>query len=62
MKFKTLLSITLLMAFSIASTNCSTTVRTKSTTAKSKPLPPGKAKKINGDQSAKRYAPGQNKS
>jgi hypothetical protein len=30
-------------------------------TNKSKSLPPGQAKKINGDQSAKKYAPGHNK-
>ena len=30
-------------------------------TQKSKSLPPGQAKKINGDKSAKKYAPGQNK-
>lgn len=31
------------------------------TTTKSKPLPPGQAKKLTGSQSAKPYAPGQQK-
>jgi hypothetical protein len=34
---------------------------TTTTTQSAKPLPPGQAKKVNGDKSAKAYAPGQQK-
>jgi hypothetical protein len=40
------------------STSCKTTVTVK---GNSKPLPPGQAKKMTGSQSAKEYAPGQQK-
>ena len=41
---------------------CTTTVRTTtSSSATSKHLPPGQAKKISGDKNAKRHAPGHNK-
>lgn len=59
MKLKTIIGISLLLAFSFSLANCSTT-RTKSLSVKSKPLPPGQAKKVNGDKSAKKYAPGHN--
>ncbi|KDN55197.1 hypothetical protein [Flavobacterium seoulense] len=52
-------AIILIALFSISLSNCSVGVRTNS--VKSKPLPPGQAKKITGEKSAKRYAPGQNK-
>jgi hypothetical protein len=55
---------TILVAiFAFSLSNCSVGVGTRSnrTTTKSKPLPPGQAKKIYGGKSAKRYAPGQNK-
>lgn len=60
MKLKTIIGISLLLAFSFSLANCSTTVKTKSVSTKSKPLPPGQAKKLNGDKSAKKYAPGHN--
>jgi hypothetical protein len=47
--------LVILFAFSIS--NCHVQMGTN----KSKSLPPGQAKKINGDQSAKKYAPGHNK-
>jgi hypothetical protein len=40
------------------STACKTTVMVKNNP---KPLPPGQAKKLTGSQSAKQYAPGQQK-
>lgn len=61
MKLKTTFGITLLLALSLTTTNCKTTVHTKSTTAKSKKVPPGQAKKAAGAKSAKAYAPGHNK-
>lgn len=56
-------SIILIAIFAISFSNCAVRVGTRSnrTSFKSKQLPPGQAKKINGDKSAKRYAPGQNK-
>lgn len=53
----------LVAVFAISLSNCAVGVGTRShkTTVKSKPLPPGQAKKIYGGKSAKRYAPGQNK-
>ncbi|NDP26140.1 MAG: hypothetical protein GZ087_01750 [Flavobacterium sp.] len=47
-----------LFAFSIS--NCHVQMGTHQS-YKAKKLPPGQAKKINGDQSAKNYAPGHNK-
>jgi len=47
--------------FSIILTNCSVKVGPSHSTAKAKPLPPGQAKKITGEKSAKNYAPGHNK-
>jgi hypothetical protein len=53
----------LVAVFAISLSNCAVGIGTRSsrTTVKSKPLPPGQAKKIYGGKSAKRYAPGQNK-
>jgi len=49
--------LVILFAFSISS--CSIHAGTHSHTTKK--VPPGQAKKANGDKSAKKYAPGQNK-
>jgi hypothetical protein len=56
-------TIILIAVFAISMSNCAVRVGTNSNRAsyKTKRLPPGQAKKINGDQSAKRYAPGHNK-
>ena len=54
-------AIILIAIFSISLSNCAVGIRTRSSSYKSKPLPPGQAKKITGEKSAKRYAPGQNK-
>ncbi|PRZ26374.1 hypothetical protein [Flavobacterium granuli] len=56
-------TILLVAAFAFSLSNCAVRVGTSSsrTSFKSKQLPPGQAKKLNGDKSAKRYAPGQNK-
>lgn len=51
----------LVIGFSVGSAGCkTTTVRTTKTTTSGN-LPPGQAKKLNGDKSAKKYAPGQQK-
>lgn len=58
------LSILLLVAFSCFSTGCKATVTTagtaKNAPVKKEKVPPGHAKKANGDKSAKAYAPGHN--
>ena len=51
--------LVILFAFSIS--NCRVQMGTHQSSYKAKKLPPGQAKKINGDKSAKKYAPGQNK-
>jgi hypothetical protein len=48
-----------LFQFHYRTVNWRTNERTHS--YKAKKLPPGHAKKLNGDKSAKRYAPGHNK-
>jgi hypothetical protein len=55
--------IILVVLLAISLSNCAVRVATKSsgTSAKTKSLPPGQAKKITGEKSAKRYAPGHNK-
>ncbi len=62
MKLQTATRISLLLATSLILANCSTTVRTNTKQQKSKPMPPGQAKKVDGAKSAKPYAPGHNKS
>ncbi|HLF50781.1 hypothetical protein [Flavobacterium sp.] len=57
-------ALTLLVAvFAISLSNCSvhTSTRSSRTSYKAKSLPPGHAKKIHGQKSAKRFAPGHNK-
>ncbi|MFV5690630.1 hypothetical protein ACM55K_01250 [Flavobacterium sp. LT1R49] len=56
-------TIILIALFAISLSNCAVRVGTNSNRAsyKTKRIPPGQAKKMNGDQSAKRYAPGHNK-
>ena len=57
------LSIGLLLlcfAFSISGCSASVSTGTSHKASKAKPLPPGQAKKITGEKSAKKYAPGQN--
>lgn len=56
-------TIILIAVFAFSLSDCAVRVGTRSPRAsyKAKRLPPGQAKKINGDKSAKRYAPGQNK-
>jgi hypothetical protein len=49
--------VLLFLALSVIS--CSTHVHSHPTSGKK--IPPGQAKKMNGDQSAKAYAPGQQK-
>jgi hypothetical protein len=49
----------ILLTVSISS--CSFRTTTTRSNYKAKKIPPGQAKKINGDQSAKNYAPRQNK-
>lgn len=49
--------IILAILFAFSTSNC----RVHMGTHKAKSLPPGQAKKIHGDKSAKKYAPGHNK-
>ncbi|MNE50452.1 hypothetical protein D3C80_1450280 [compost metagenome] len=51
----------LIILFAVSLSNCSVRVGTHKSTAKSKQVPPGQAKKMTGDKSAKKYASGQNK-
>lgn len=55
--------VVVLLVFSVSS--CSVKagvgVSTSPHPQKTKKIPPGQAKKMNGDKSAKKYAPGQNK-
>lgn len=46
---------------SIGFTQCTVNHTHNTTVVKTKRIPPGQAKKMNGDKSAKRYAPGHNK-
>lgn len=52
----------LLLCFIFTISGCSASVSTgtSSKSSKTKPLPPGQAKKVTGEKSAKKYAPGQN--
>ncbi len=57
-------TIVLIAIFTISLSNCSVRVQTKHNKAAfktSKRIPPGHAKKIYGDKSAKNHAPGHNK-
>ncbi|WP_330444304.1 hypothetical protein [Flavobacterium sp. C4GT6] len=66
MKLNKLTKGALLLVFAVAFTSCRTTTTvttsTKSTSvsSKKKTLPPGQAKKLNGDKSAKMYTPSRN--
>lgn len=51
----------LIMLFAFTFTNCSVKVGPNHGHAKTKKVPPGQAKKMTGDKSAKNHAPGHNK-
>ena len=51
----------LIMLFAFTLTNCSVKVGPTHSHTKAKPIPPGQAKKMSGQKSAKNYAPGHNK-
>jgi len=53
--------IALCICIAFATQSCIVTAKTKPVNSASKPLPPGQAKKVTGSQSAKEYAPGQQK-
>ncbi|RUT69245.1 hypothetical protein D0817_17235 [Flavobacterium cupreum] len=58
----TMIKILVLSAiFSFASCSVTSGSHSHSSNGKVKRVPPGQAKKMNGDKSAKKYAPGQNK-
>jgi hypothetical protein len=68
LKRSLILSLATIVLFQFATACSKTTIVSgpkkkpaTTTTTKSKPLPPGQAKKLNGDKSAKSYAPGQQK-
>jgi hypothetical protein len=60
MKLKILMAI-LLMAFVTPTFTSCSSEGVIFHSKKSKPLPPGQAKKVTGEKSAKKYAPGQQK-
>jgi hypothetical protein len=51
----------MVIVFTVSLSSCSFRTTTPRSQYKSKRIPPGQAKKIHGDKSAKNYAPGQNK-
>ncbi|PZX95488.1 hypothetical protein DOS84_00980 [Flavobacterium aquariorum] len=51
----------LILLFVLTLTNCSVKVGPNHSHAKTKQVPPGQAKKMSGQKSAKNYAPGHNK-
>lgn len=51
----------LIILFAVSLTNCSVRVGSNHTSVKTKQVPPGQAKKMSGQKSAKNYAPGHNK-
>lgn len=56
------LTIQILMLFlAVSATSCVVHSSPHKTTVKTKKVPPGHAKKMSGDQSAKKHAPGQKK-
>lgn len=61
MKNTTIKILVLSAIFSFASCSVSSGGPSHSSNGKVKSIPPGQAKKMNGDKSAKKYAPGQNK-
>lgn len=61
LKIQKIIAPIMIVLFSFTLTNCSVKVGSQHSTAKSKPLPPGQAKKITGEKSAKNHAPGHNK-
>lgn len=60
MKTKFLLLI-FIVSMGVSFSSCATHVHVKSKPNKVKTIPPGQAKKITGEKSAKRHAPGHNK-
>ncbi|SHG20297.1 MULTISPECIES: hypothetical protein [Flavobacterium] len=61
-KFTRIAVIVLVLLFLVLSViSCSTHTHTHTHTTSGKKIPPGQAKKMNGDKSAKAYAPGQQK-
>jgi hypothetical protein len=51
----------LVILFTVSLSSCSFRTTTHRSNYKAKRIPPGHAKKINGNKSAKHYAPGHNK-
>lgn len=51
----------LIMLFAFTLTNCNVKVGPNHSSTKTKQVPPGQAKKMTGQKSAKNYAPGHNK-
>ena len=51
----------LIMLFTVTLTNCSVKVGPSHSSVKTKQVPPGQAKKMTGEKSAKNQAPGHNK-
>ncbi|HSD06698.1 hypothetical protein, partial [Flavobacterium sp.] len=62
-KFKTssFLKQIMIMLFAFTLSNCSVGIGTSHSAPKTKKVPPGQAKKMTGQKSARNYAPGHNK-
>ncbi|MFP9113693.1 hypothetical protein ACLI1A_07105 [Flavobacterium sp. RHBU_3] len=61
MKFRNIIAVALTVCFTVSFTACTVVHSSRGSASSAKPLPPGKAKKVNGDKSARNYAPGHNK-
>jgi hypothetical protein len=51
----------LIILFAVTLTNCSVGIGSTHSSTKTKQVPPGQAKKMTGEKSAKNHAPGHNK-
>lgn len=61
MKKHSIKILLIIIVVSISSCSVHSTSHSHSPSAKAKKMPPGQAKKINGDKSARNYAPGHRK-
>lgn len=53
--------ILFIVSIAVGASSCATRIQIKPKPYKVKTIPPGQMKKITGEKSAKRYAPGHNK-
>jgi ABC-type uncharacterized transport system auxiliary subunit len=60
-KYSKIAATVMVIVFAVSLSGCSFRTSTHRSNYKAKRVPPGHAKKIHGDKSAKYYAPGHNK-